>query len=73
MMALLLADRVPRQIRYVGVENPSTRYAPRAAPPVCMVLCLGCLNHPGKIAQYSATLPRIQAFDTILLFEPPSH
>jgi 4-amino-4-deoxy-L-arabinose transferase-like glycosyltransferase len=68
MMAMLGQDGVSRQIRYVGVENSSVRYAQPSAQPVCMVICLHCLDDPEKIAEYSAKLPKTQSFGTMLLF-----
>ena len=68
MMALLEKDRVPRQIRYVDVENSSVRYAQPTAPPVCMVICMSCLNNLSKTAEYSSKFPKTRAFGTILLF-----
>jgi hypothetical protein len=72
MMAMLTDDGVARQIRYVGVENSTTRYAQPAAPPVCMVICLKCRNAPEKIAEYSSELPKVQAFGDVLLFSRPT-
>ena len=68
MMAMLRSDNVPRRIRYVDVENSSSRYARGSEPPVCMVICLNCLHHPEKLAQYSARLPNTQAFGNVALF-----
>lgn len=73
MMAMLAQDGVPRQIRYVDVENSSARYAQPSRQPVCMVICLGCRNHPEKIAEYSATLPKTQSCGNLLLFTEPTH
>jgi hypothetical protein len=33
-----------------------------------MVICLNCLHHPEKVAQYSATLPKMQTFGEVVLF-----
>ncbi len=68
LMAMLTADGVPRQIRYVDVENSSTQYADPALPPVCIVACLHCLNHSEKFSLYSPKLPKKQTFGTLVLF-----
>ena len=72
MMALVTQGGGGRQIRYVGVENSTTRYAQPSAPPICMVICLNCRNSSAKVAQYSAELPRVQAFGDILLLGRPN-
>ncbi|MGB8478911.1 MAG: glycosyltransferase family 39 protein [Acidobacteriaceae bacterium] len=71
MMAMLNPDGVARQIRYVGVENSSVRYVRPSESPVCMVICLGCLHAPKKIAEYSAKLPNVQSFGNVVLFRQP--
>jgi len=71
MMALVNNDGIHREIRYVDVENSSARYARPSAQPVCMVICLNCRNSSAKIAQYSATLPRMQTFGAVMLFNQP--
>lgn len=68
MMALLEQGGIPRQIRYVDVENSSVRYAQPSPPPLCMVICMNCLNNLSKTAEYSTKFPKTQAFGTILLF-----
>lgn len=68
MMAMLTDDKVPRQIRYVDVENSSAQYAKTSASPICMVVCLDCLHDSGKIARYSVELPKTQSFGTVVLF-----
>jgi 4-amino-4-deoxy-L-arabinose transferase-like glycosyltransferase len=68
MMALVNQDSTYRHIRYTGVENSSVRYSQPHQPPLCMVICLGCLNHPEKTALYSPELPQIQSFGSIVLF-----
>jgi 4-amino-4-deoxy-L-arabinose transferase-like glycosyltransferase len=68
LMAMLTNDGLSRQVRYVGVENSSTQYAQLSAQPVCMVLCLRCLDHEEKIAQYSTELPKTQSFGTLVMF-----
>jgi hypothetical protein len=70
IMGMLGQDGVSRQIRYAGVENSSVQYAPLSAQPECMVICLHCLHHPEKIAEYSAKLPEMQSFGTVVLFSP---
>jgi hypothetical protein len=72
MMAMLEQDGIGRRIRYVGVENSSTRYAQPDAPPVCIVICLNCLNSPQKIAEYSSELPQAQPFGNVVLFSRPA-
>jgi 4-amino-4-deoxy-L-arabinose transferase-like glycosyltransferase len=71
MMAMLGEDGVARQIRYVGVENSSIQYAQPSAPPVCTVVCLGCLQATEKIAEYAAKLPNVQSFGNMVLFRQP--
>jgi hypothetical protein len=73
MMALVTQGHRGRHIRYVGVENSTTRYAQPAAAPVCMVICLNCRNAPAKIAEYSSELLKIQAFGDVVLFSRPTH
>jgi hypothetical protein len=72
MMAMVTEDGIARQIRYVGVENSSIRYAQPSAPPVCMVICLNCLNAPNKAAEYSEELPKAQSFGNVVLFSQPT-
>lgn len=73
MMALLEHGGIHRQIRYVGVENSSIRYAQPSAPKICMVICLQCLHDSEKIATYSIKLPKVQSFGTVaMLFSRPA-
>jgi 4-amino-4-deoxy-L-arabinose transferase-like glycosyltransferase len=72
MMAMVTEDGIARKIRYVGVENSSTRYAQPSAPPVCMVICLNCVNAPNKAAEYSGELPKTQSFGKVVLFGEPN-
>jgi hypothetical protein len=72
MMAMVEQDGIRRKIRYVGVENSTTRYAQPDAPPVCIVICLNCLNSPQKIAEYSSELPKAQPFGNVVLFSRPT-
>ena len=71
MMAMTTQGSPRRQIRYVGVENSTIRYAQPSAPPVCMVICLNCLHAPKKSGQYSAGLARVQSFGNVVLFSRP--
>ncbi len=68
MMAMLERGGVPRQIRYVGVENSTMQYAGKSQPPVCTVICLGCLNAPKQIAEYSSQFPSVRTFGNVVLF-----
>ena len=68
IMAMMTEDGIARKIRYVGVENSSIRYAEQSAPPVCTVICLGCLNSAKQIAEYSSQFPNSQAFGNVVVF-----
>ncbi|MGO8719989.1 MAG: glycosyltransferase family 39 protein [Acidobacteriaceae bacterium] len=68
MMAMLGQDGVSRQIRYVGVENSSIRYARASEPPVCMVICLGCQHAPEKWSKYQPSLPVANTFGDVVVF-----
>ncbi len=72
MMALLEQDGSAPHIRYVDVENSSVRYAQPSAPPVCMVICLQCLEAKEKIAEYSEKLGKVQSFGSVVVFSQPT-
>ncbi len=69
----MINDRGPlRDFRYVSVTNLTYRFTSRIdRQPPCMVLCIRCLHDPEKLAEYSATLPKMQSFGTLLLFSRP--
>lgn len=66
MMAMLLEDGIGREIRYVGVDNRSVRYARSSDPPPCAIVCIRCTSNPVKMARYSAFNLR-QAFGQTLV------
>jgi hypothetical protein len=72
MMAMVTEDGIARKIRYVGVANSSIGYAQPSAAPVCLVICLNCLNAMNKVAEYSAELPKAQPFGNVVLFSQPN-
>lgn len=50
----LLRERNPAvQFLYVGVDNPSARYARPGEPAPCAILCPDCGGDPGRIERYS--------------------
>ncbi len=66
----IIDDHGPiRTYRYVGVDNFTARFAGRIdRQPPCAVLCVSCLHDPVRMSQYSATLPSMQPFGTLVLF-----
>lgn len=68
IMAMLLEDGVRRDIRYVGVENLSLRYARPTDPLPCAIICIRCTIDPGKKERYSRLSQRAEVFgQTIVL------
>lgn len=65
----LEAGRGGARVWDVGVSNASARLAGsfEASPP-CAVICIGCANHEGKLAEYRASHPCRRTIDRHLLF-----
>ena len=68
----LLRERVPSVwFTHVGVENASTRYAPRQSVHLCAVLCMSCFGTDSKVARYSNVGPPVRVGDFQLFLAPP--
>jgi hypothetical protein len=72
LMGIIDRNGPPRRFRYVGVKDRTAAFTSSIdgqAP--CLVLCVRCLHDPAKMATYSAELPKIQSFGTLVLFSQP--
>lgn len=54
LLALVGVDGQNMRARYVGIQNPTARYARSDAPdPPCVIACLDCVGHPEAVPEYS--------------------
>lgn len=73
LMGIIDNGGAPRDFRYTGVTNLTSEFTSMIdRQPPCMVLCIHCLHDPASIARYSARLPEIQSFGSVMLFSPSS-
>lgn len=73
LMGIIDRDGPPRRFRYVAVHDRTTTFtSPIDRQPPCLVLCVRCLHDSAKMTEYSAELPKIQSFGSLVLFSQPS-
>ncbi|MFC5863983.1 ArnT family glycosyltransferase [Acidicapsa dinghuensis] len=71
VMAIMNEDHQPRRFSYMAVQNSTTAFADPTAPPVCLVVCLGCIHAPDEAKPYVPQYNSVQTFGDIVVFSDP--
>lgn len=71
MFALLEASPGDRIVRYAGVRNLTSRFAPAGTPRPCAVVCIGCAKTREKWDEYSHDGTQASVFGDVVVFGAP--